>query len=380
MKLKLGVPLRLSTTSAIAGLLLLFPQTLAAQAPTEVVLIGTHHAITSMPTEYTPGHLRALLDKIKPAAVGVEAASNESDPYKEAPAEIALVVKPWAEAHSCAIIPIGWKPEKYNEQTDAFLKLLQAGSKQAEYQQVEQQFQQRRGALPPSCEGLNSDGHQQMWRDYHRGIDELSKVESPWRKWNTKIFEQIKQACQQHPGERLAVVIGAAHVYCLQDELAKEPSIRVLRVDQYLPITPAEVAATTKPADWLAALAPLNLDALPPPELMRLEQILDKIKDVAELKNDYHLYRGKFMLHVRQPALALKEFEQLGTLARDVKCQFDGQSSLFETGLVYTAIALLQSGDAATARTRLQNVLADKQLGETTRKWAEQVLSQIPKN
>jgi hypothetical protein len=61
---------------------------LAQAAPTEVVFVGTQHFISDMPTGYTPGHLRTLLDRIKPAALAVEAPANLPDPWAAAPLEL----------------------------------------------------------------------------------------------------------------------------------------------------------------------------------------------------------------------------------------------------------------------------------------------------
>jgi hypothetical protein len=43
---------------------------------------------------YAPGHLRALLDKIAPDVVLVEAAHNVPDPWQTAPYELAQVTRP----------------------------------------------------------------------------------------------------------------------------------------------------------------------------------------------------------------------------------------------------------------------------------------------
>ncbi len=66
---------------------------------TEVCFVATQHFVTDMPDGYTPGHLRALLKKLSPQVIGVEAPSNVANPWDLAPLELAKVTKPWADKH-----------------------------------------------------------------------------------------------------------------------------------------------------------------------------------------------------------------------------------------------------------------------------------------
>ena len=73
----------------------------AAEAPgsgqTEVVVVATQHFITDMPEDCTPGHVRALLEKISPEILAVEAPTNVPDPWAFAPFDLSNVTRPWTE-------------------------------------------------------------------------------------------------------------------------------------------------------------------------------------------------------------------------------------------------------------------------------------------
>ncbi len=127
----------------------------------------------------------------------------------------------------------------------------------------------------------------------------------------------------------------------------------------------------------MLALHPLNLDILPPEELNRLKPLLDQLRGNKDFRGDYQLFLGKYLLHEKKPKEAFSAFEALGEFDRDAKSKFDERVKLFETGLVYSAIALFQSGDRDTAVQRLQNVIRDQNLQVETRNWAQQVLKLI---
>lgn len=351
--------------------------TVEAQEPTQVVVVSTHHFVTDLPDEFTPGHLRALLEKLEPDVIAVEAPSNVDDPWILAPPEISIVTRSWAETNNVDVVPIGWHEPGYPEQVNEMIREIQAGGKVADYQRIEQRFQKSRNAISPAVAGLNSDGHHQIWREYHRDIHELNEKETPWEEWNQKILKNVVDTCKEHPGKRVVVVIGGAHAYFLLDGLASESNVKLSRVDQFLPLSKEEIKSATKPLDYLRALHPLNLDVLPPPELQRLKPILDQLQDVDELRGDYQLFLGKYLLHTKKPKEALAAFEVLGQLDRDARSKFDERIKLFETGLVYSAIALFQSGDRDTSVERLKNVIRDENLQVETRNWAQQVLKLI---
>lgn len=82
---------------------------------TQVVIIGTQHFISDMPDGFTPAHLRALLDKVRPKVLAVEAPSNVPRPWDFAPLELSWVTRPWALEHRVEAVPVGWNDETYSQ-------------------------------------------------------------------------------------------------------------------------------------------------------------------------------------------------------------------------------------------------------------------------
>lgn len=376
---------RISLFSLFCGFLLLNCNPLLAafgpqdsNSTTEVIVLGTHPGIVALAPEYSPAHLRALLIKLKPDILAVDAPANLPDSLKLAPPEIVEVVEPWAREQNKSVVPIGWNEAQFAELTTKSLQEIQVGKNRAKYLAAEDKFQRQRAELPVSIQALNSDGHHQLWRDYHNSIHEVLEKGTPWEDWNAKILENVLQVAKTNSGKRIVVVIGAAHAYYLIDALAKQDSLKPVRLDVFFPLIETEVKQAVLPRDFLVALRPLNADILPPPELQRMEGLLEQLKSSGEFDSDYHLLRGKFLLHARRPAEALTEFELLGKLDRAEVSQLDKSSKLYETGLVYTALALLQKGEPETARSRLKEALSDDKIADSTRRWAHQVMALIP--
>lgn len=249
------------TISLVLGL---SSQVILGADSTEVVIVGTLREIGAIPPGFTPGHLRALLERLKPDVLAVEAPVNVPVPLKGAPPEIVHIIEPWAGERSIAVVPIGWNLEQFTELTANALKELQSGANSSKYLGIEQKFQRDRGELPPTLQAVNSDVHHQVWRQYHRLIHELLGKDSPWECWNAKILENVQSVIEQHPGKRVVVVIGAAHVYFLLDALSGRDSVRLTRLDTQLPLAETEVVMATLPIDYLHALSPLNANACRP--------------------------------------------------------------------------------------------------------------------
>ena len=220
---------------------------------TEVVVIATHHFVTDMTNGYTPGHLRALLTKVSPDLLLVEAPSNVAQSWEHAPIEVTEVLKPWAERKKVVIVPCGWHDPMYQEQVARLLESYNTSDKAKKYHEIEQRFQQQVAAQPPTCCYMNGDLYQQVWRLYQSDLAKLAGQPTPWQTWNTKILENVVKTCKDHPGKRVAVVFGGAHVYFIQDGLANEKSIKLICADKFLPLTEQEVAMHNEPGDYLRA-------------------------------------------------------------------------------------------------------------------------------
>lgn len=345
---------------------------------TEVVVVATRHFITDMPEGYTPGHLRALLEKISPDALAVEAPTNVSDPWSLAPFELWNVTQPWAAQTGIEIAPSGWHEPQYQMQLGQMFQQYQAEGRTVQYQQIERAFQAKSAAQPLACQFMNSAAYHDLWRDYHTGLHELLGADTPWEKWNARILANVRQTCREHAGQRVAVVFGGAHGYYLLDHLSNDPCVKLVPTQQFLPLTEDEIASHTQPVDYLKALRPLNLSVVSAAQLAHATSLLHKVKEVPQFAGDYLLFHGKYLLHEGRAEEALSEFEKLAEYSRDIISEFDGKSRLAEAALVYSARTLNQMGNPAKARKRLADVVNDSDVSLSTRQWAQQVLAGIP--
>jgi RNA polymerase sigma factor (sigma-70 family) len=346
---------------------------------TEVAVVATQHFLTDMPDGFTPAHLRLLLARLSPDLLAVEAPTNVVRPWDFAPYELARVTRPWADGRRIPVVPAAWYEPGYQAQLGEMLDDFRARGRWDAYQRAEQSFQSQSALLPMTCQSLNSREGHALWRDYHAALHALYGKDTPWELWHAKVLANVLRVCRANPGKRVVVVLGAAHGYFVLDGLAREKEVRLVPVEQFLPLDREAVAAETTPSDHLQALRLLNFPAVEPAQLGKLEAHLGRIQDVPGLRGDYHLFRGKLLLHRGQPADALEEFRTVARLDRQALSAFDGQSRLHEAGQVYAAIARQRAGDTAGARSDLEAFLDQPDVTPSSKQWAEEVLAGIPK-
>ena len=279
----------------IAALLISFAHGAVQDPPTEVVFVGTQHFITDMPAGFTPGHLRALLTKINPSVLAVEAPAGVKNAWEYAPLELQWVTKPWAESRKIALAPVGWTDPWYSFKLQTMAAELQKAGKGEDFQRLESRFQGELSSIT-SCEAVNDEKGLDLWRQYHRKLREICGKETPWETWNGKIVENLRSLIRDHRGKRVAIVFGAAHGYFLLDALAKEEQIKVVPCASFFPISPKEVADQTTSRDHLLALRLLNFGSLSPEKVEELRKHLEAVKSVKEYEGDHELFLGKLLL------------------------------------------------------------------------------------
>jgi hypothetical protein len=346
---------------------------------TEVAVVATQHFLTDMPEGFTPAHLRLLLARLSPDLLAVEAPTNVIRPWDFAPLELTRVTRPWADGRRIPVVPAGWYEPGYQAQLGEMLDDIRARGRWDAYQHAEQSFQSQSALLPTTCQSLNCREGHALWRDYHAALHALYGKDTPWELWQAKVLANVLRVCRANPGRRVVVVLGAAHGYFVLDGLAREKEVRLVPLEQVLPLDLEAIAAETTPNDHLQALRLLNFPTVEATQLDKLQAHLGRIKDVPGLRGDYHLFRGKLLLHRGQPADALGEFRSVARLDRQALSAFDGQTRLQEAGQVYAAIARQRTGDTAGARSDLDALLNQPDLTPSSKRWAEEVLAGIPK-
>src|SRR5579863_2910847 len=150
------------------------------EPPCEVVVIATQHFISDMPEGYTPAHLRALLAKIKPDVVAVEAPTNMPDPWPYAPYDCWKITKPWADEHKIPAAPVGWLNSSYQIELAAMFQEFQQQGKGVAFQAIEQAFQVASAQQPMTCAFMNSGPYHDLWRSYHQKLHDLYGRKTAW--------------------------------------------------------------------------------------------------------------------------------------------------------------------------------------------------------
>jgi len=363
--------------AAILFCVLMADQAQAAPGKTtEVVFVGTQHFLGDMPAGYGPGHLRALLAKINPAVLAVEAPTNVKNPWDFAPLELQRTTKPWADEHKVPLLPVGWNDVFYQAKIQTMVRALQKAGRGDDFQRLETRFQEEIAGRT-SCEDMNGDLGADLWRNYHRALHELVGKDTAWETWNSKIVENLKATLKEHRGKRVAIVFGAAHGYFILDALSKEEGFSVLPCKSFLPLAAREIQANTTANDHLQALRLLNFGSVSPDKLEELGKHLEQIRGVERLQADYDLFSGKYLLHKGDAGAAAARFRKVADLPEDRISEFDGVTRLSEAGAIQEAIALARQAKSGEARERIESLLKKETLSLPMRQWAQQILSEL---
>lgn len=346
---------------------------------TEVVIVGTQHFITDMPDGYTPGHLRAMLAKIKPDVIAIEAATNVEKPMSTAPHECAQVTAPWAMSHDIPVAAVGILEPDYQQQNVRMVEKFKAEGKLAAYEQAERKLADGIATVGASCRAMNGSRFQKIWREYHSELHRLNGGDTPWEIWNARVVRKIRKLCKDNPGKRIAVVFGGTHSYLFKDLLAKQSDISLVSVDAFARVSQMDLQQNTEPLDYLKAMRPLNFDLVQPAQLAHVRSLLDFLKGVPSLENDYLLFHGKYLMHSGDYSDAIAAFDRLARSAGDQISEFDGQNRIIDGARLSAAQAFVKADQSENARKLLQRIIADTGSSNDVRSYAQQMLSAISK-
>ena len=345
---------------------------------TEVVLVGTHHFLSDMTNGYSPGHLRALLGKIKPDVVAVEAPVNTLDAWQFAPLELQKITKPWCDKHGIPAAPTSWHSALYGQQIGQMVQSIQASGKGGELQRIEQKLQQDIATLQ-SCEAMNGDKYLEAWREYHSVLNKLYGQETPWEVVNKKMVDEIEKVCDQHPGKRIAVVYGAAHSYFFNDNLANVSSVRILPTADFFPLTSADVDKHTISSDYVLAMRPLNFMQANPMQLQHTRALLEQMKRLPELEHEHLLYSGKQLMHEGKLDAALVELSKVTSISPEHKSSLDGKTCLCDAATIACALVTIKQQKYKEAREYLSKTQNSATATQELKQTAIGFLQSIPR-
>lgn len=230
--------------------------------PTEVVVIGTMHSAQLEYAEHSPARIRALLNRIDPAAVGVETPPQwyAEDVYFEVAYESYGVAVPWAREKGREVRPVDWTADPL-EQVNALLWPAVnpepapggSGEERVTYEDLLQSWD-----VPPLLFADTPEWHDAVNRSYANADANPNPYGEAGRRYmlyrNLMIAREIVNMAADHEGKRVVVLIGAAHKPDLDLFLATVPNIVVRQASEWDGATAAEVAAEERRADHLAIL------------------------------------------------------------------------------------------------------------------------------
>jgi hypothetical protein len=280
---------------ALALACLACPAAAAPAAPPsdfEVLVVGTGHAPTMfLSPEYTPAHLRAVLDAAAPDVVAVESHPEwfAHGRFHVVTYEAQGVAVPWARERGVPAVGVDWKD------VDDWDRLEQLGAL-AETRRLEPwaaseaawplaAFSLGSSRFDPSSLGSYDLRHINS-EEYGRSRHARLEPEDPnfAARRDRGIAANCVAAMEAHPGGRLVVVVGAHHKPFLDVLLARVEGVRVLQLGRDLPWPGAGDVDAAWTAQHLVVTLGWLLDGratygrrLPAQHLARAEELVGRL-------------------------------------------------------------------------------------------------------
>jgi len=273
--------------------------------PTEVVIIGTMHAAQLEFEEHSPARLRALLNRIDPAAVGVETPPQwyAEGVFFEIAYESYGVAVPWALEKGREVRPVDWMPPALEQIGALSWPAVNPGRTAGETgeRQLTAEELLARWEVPPLLFADTPEWRAVINQTYANADAGPNPFGEAGRRYmlyrNLMIARQIVDMAADHEGKRVAVLIGAAHKPDLDLFLSAVPNIVVRHASEWAGVTEAEVAAEERRADHLAILwynlagNRANSAAI---DLARLDRLLAGLEKETPLDPEVRFLRARW--------------------------------------------------------------------------------------
>ena len=245
----------LANLSVVAATAIQLPRNPAK--PTEVVIIGTMHSAQLEYEDHAPARFRTLLNRIAPAAIGVETSPwwYELGIFFESAYESYGVAVPWAEEKGKEVRPIDWQAqgiEFVNALSWPYVPSDPGSSDSSESVSLD----------PWNVQELlfadTLEWTDEINRQYAYSTLDPNPVSEAMRRYmlyrNLMIARQILNLAADYGGQRVVIIIGAAHKPDLDLLLGSVPNIVIRHASEWGTVTEEEVAAEERRPDHLAIL------------------------------------------------------------------------------------------------------------------------------
>lgn len=244
-------------------------QTSVERKDERVCIVGVQHAPGLFWSELlSPGHVRMVLKAFDPTAVGIETNPEwhaKGVHYRQT-FEAFGVVEPWAVGRCRPVFPVDWIGDASTRQGDGGRiarirrerQVLEDDSAQASAYGY---GRSRSGWIDelhvdelPDLRFLNGPENAKIWLKWlDSGRDEPGSAQQYIARRDQEIVSNIVDASREDPGDRLLVVIGAAHKANLE---------RQLRERGFVLVSPLDLLGETDTQCVLDALTPLDAAAI----------------------------------------------------------------------------------------------------------------------
>ncbi len=229
--------------------------------PTEVVIIGTRHSAQLEYEDHAPARLRALLNRIAPAAVGVETTPwwYEKDVFFEIAYESYGVAVPWAEEKGKEVRPVDWQARGIElVNVLAWPRIVPDASSDQSPSSSSEDVSLDSWDMRELLFADTSEWRDAVNREYAHSTFDPNPANEAMRRYmlhrNLMIAREIVNLAADYEGQRVAIVLGAAHKPDLDLILASIPNIVVRNASEWGRVTEEEVAAEERRPDQLAIL------------------------------------------------------------------------------------------------------------------------------
>ncbi len=257
----------------------------AQDRPAEIVIVATVHDSHRFNPDYSPAHIRALLEKIKPDAIAIEEMPDWVDQRKLFWTFLPETYVALGYAAKKRIPVVGVDSIDFNE----FDKYCLAGRKQrAEQSEAARRKQAERVVVESGnfmAQQLFQDtqwGRERAIVPTHMNVAPESTDPAEIDREN-RITTNIVNAARRFVGKRIAVVLGADHLGRQRKRLEREPVVNLIDALPMLPLSPQEVEAAWDRADYHLLLG-TGLDSIRVPGTrqvlnhQRTRELLDRLK------------------------------------------------------------------------------------------------------
>jgi hypothetical protein len=227
------------TTKILAGLLLmgLAPEVLAAEHPTEVVVLCTLHQMHEEVPSYSYAALGNAIEHLHPDVLVVEltpadlAARGEQKNKRE----YQNSVYPLLKQHKWTVVAMEPEGSRRAElladirEADQTLERDSPQKVEAFQTYVENLFAYLQSRWQSAAD-VNSAWTDDLFAVKHRFQNSLfgAKEEEGWEGWNRYFLDQVVAAASANPGKRVLVLVGVEHGYWLRSHLRQTPAIELL--------------------------------------------------------------------------------------------------------------------------------------------------------